>query len=48
MIYKRKFIAPLALAVTLIVAVSCSKEISKTTGWEYNNPKNGAPKSEIF
>lgn len=28
-----------AAAVTMLV--SCSKEGSRTTGWEYNNPKNG-------
>jgi len=38
---KRKFIASLAIAASLIVAVSCSKETSRTTGWEFNNPKNG-------
>lgn len=40
MINKRKFITSLA-AASLIVAVSCSKETSRTTGWEYNSPKNG-------
>ena len=40
MINKRKFITSLA-AASLIVAVSCSKETSRTTGWEYNSSKNG-------
>lgn len=25
----------------LIISISCSKQKSATTGWEYNNPKNG-------
>lgn len=28
-------------ASALFIMASCSKESSRTTGWEYNNPKNG-------
>jgi formylglycine-generating enzyme len=28
-------------AASLMLATSCSKEASRSTGWEYNNPKNG-------
>lgn len=28
-------------ASVVLLASSCSKESSRTTGWEYNNPKNG-------
>ena len=41
MINLRKSITSIALAASLLVAVSCSKETSHTTGWEYNNSKNG-------
>ena len=27
--------------ICLVLVVSCKKETSKATGWEYNNPKNG-------
>ncbi|MGA3013076.1 MAG: SUMF1/EgtB/PvdO family nonheme iron enzyme, partial [Bacteroidales bacterium] len=29
------------MAAALILLGSCHKEASKTTGWDYNNPKNG-------
>ncbi len=30
-----------ALALATVLTVSCKKQTSSTTGWEYNNPKNG-------
>lgn len=37
----KRFFQLCALAVVLMIAGSCTKEGSRSTGWEYNNPKNG-------
>ncbi|MGE5425084.1 MAG: SUMF1/EgtB/PvdO family nonheme iron enzyme [Syntrophothermus sp.] len=36
-----KIFPALAMAATLVIMGSCKKEVSSTTGWDYNNPKNG-------
>ena len=48
MINKNKIIASLFIAASLMVAFSCSKETSRTTGWEYNSPKNGGFEVESY
>lgn len=37
----KRFFQLCALAIVLLIAGSCNKEGSRSTGWEYNNPKNG-------
>ena len=37
----KKVIPALFLAITFLTFYSCKKEYSSSTGWEYNNPKNG-------
>jgi len=36
-----KIFPVISVAVAMVVLASCHKEASKSTGWEYNNPKNG-------
>ena len=35
------FFAFLLLGAMALLFAACSKQKSATTGWEYNNPKNG-------
>ncbi|MFH0864568.1 MAG: SUMF1/EgtB/PvdO family nonheme iron enzyme [Bacteroidota bacterium] len=37
----KKTISMLFVAVAIIILASCKKDQSPTTGWEYNQPKNG-------
>ncbi|HTX89159.1 MAG TPA: SUMF1/EgtB/PvdO family nonheme iron enzyme [Bacteroidales bacterium] len=37
----RKILPFAALALVAMLMVSCKKQASSTTGWDYNNPKNG-------
>ncbi len=40
--YRKSFIGFLAsVAISSLFLTSCKKDVSSTTGWEYNNPKNG-------
>lgn len=40
--YTKRIIGLMALtAVATLFLASCRKEVSQSTGWEYNNPKNG-------
>jgi sulfatase modifying factor 1 len=41
MIRFNKFLAILFSGAMVLTIASCKKEVSRTTGWEYNNPKNG-------
>lgn len=36
-----KIFPALTLVVSIVMLGSCKKEASRSTGWEYNNPKNG-------
>ncbi|NVO21433.1 MAG: gliding motility lipoprotein GldJ [Bacteroidetes bacterium] len=36
-----KVVSVVLFAASLVMAASCTKEASRSTGWEYNNPKNG-------
>ena len=36
-----KILSAITLAVATVFLVSCKKETSRSTGWDYNNPKNG-------
>jgi len=37
-----------ALVAAILMATSCKKETSRSTGWEYNNPKNGGFEKREF
>ena len=37
----KSFVALLFTSVILVFFSSCKKDVSRTTGWEYNNPENG-------
>lgn len=40
--HKKRFLSLIAvLATSSIFMTSCKTDVSSTTGWEYNNPKNG-------
>jgi len=41
MITNNKIISVLFVAAVIIFFASCKKQLSSTTGWEYNQPKNG-------
>lgn len=41
MITHKKTVFKIFIAATVLLSVACKKEQSSTTGWEYNNPKNG-------
>ena len=36
-----KIIPAVTLILSIVIFISCKKESSKSTGWDYNNPKNG-------
>ncbi len=38
---RKTFLFVSTLLSVLLVSISCSKDVSETTGWEYNNMKNG-------
>jgi len=38
---KRIFSFLAVIATASLILTSCKKDVSSTTGWEYNNPKNG-------
>ena len=39
--YRNIYLKITFFAAVALLATSCSKESSRTTGWEYNNSKNG-------
>ncbi len=41
MIRFNKLLAIVCACAMVFTLASCKKEVSRTTGWEYNNPKNG-------
>jgi gliding motility-associated lipoprotein GldJ len=43
-----RFFQVSALAVAILMATGCKKEASRSTGWEYNNPKNGGFEKPMF
>ncbi|MCX6268176.1 MAG: SUMF1/EgtB/PvdO family nonheme iron enzyme, partial [Bacteroidetes bacterium] len=36
-----RFFQVSALIFAVVMATGCKKDVSRSTGWEYNNPKNG-------
>jgi hypothetical protein len=38
---KKLFSLVIGTVIGTLLLISCKKEISHATGWEYNNPKNG-------
>lgn len=44
----RKLAALALFAATFVLSVSCKKEASRTTGWNYNDPKNGGFESVAY
>ena len=38
---RKTFLAVTAFVTVTLLSLSCSKEVSRTTGWEYSNPDNG-------
>ncbi|MEI7896325.1 MAG: hypothetical protein WCJ26_04780 [bacterium] len=43
-----RFFQVIALAAAILMVAGCKKEASRSTGWEYNNPKNGGFEKRQF